>query len=70
MGVANRKAGTVPGFNYSPAMTSSSVTWTKANLDQYLVAPPKMFPGGFMVMMVPNAKDRADIVAYVSGLTR
>ena len=50
--------------------TALTAPWTKATLDTYLAAPPKMVPGGFMVMSVPNAKDRADIVAYMGGLTR
>lgn len=68
--VINRKPGTVPGFNYSPAMKALQTPWSAATLDAYLAAPPKMVPGGFMVLSVPVAKDRADIVAYMGRLTQ
>ena len=33
-GVVGRKAGASPGFDYTPALKSSGLTWTPANLDQ------------------------------------
>jgi cytochrome c len=68
--VIGRKPGTVAGFNYSASMKALTAPWSTATLDAYLAAPGKTVPGGFMVLSVPNARDRADIVAYMAGLTR
>lgn len=69
-GVASRRAGSLPAFNYSAAMKSSKLTWNAANLDQFLASPSKKIPGTSMMIATPNAKDRADIVAYLSTLRR
>lgn len=65
-GVAGRKAGTLPGFNYSSALKASNIVWTPANLDKYLASPFKMVPGTRMVISVPDAKQRADLVAWLA----
>ena len=64
-GVVARKAATVAGFNYTPALTKSGLTWTPANLDTFLTGPDKMVPGTTMPMTVPDAGDRADLIAYL-----
>ena len=69
-GVSGRKAGSVPNFKYSPALVKSNLTWNKGNLDKYLAAPAKTVPGTFMMIAVPNATDRTDIVAYLDTLKR
>jgi cytochrome c len=65
-GVVGRKAGTVPGFMYSAGMKSSGLTWTPAQLDPYLAKPAAVVKGTKMVNIVANAKDRADIIAYLA----
>ena len=37
-GVFGRRAGALPGFEYSQAMKDSGLTWNQANLDRYLTA--------------------------------
>ncbi len=69
-GVSGRRSGTVANFKYSPAMVKARMTWNKANLDKYLAAPAKAVPGTYMTIAVPNATDRADIVAYLDTLKR
>jgi cytochrome c len=67
-GIVGRKAGSVPGFKYSAALKASGITWTTANLDKFLSNPMAMVPGTFMVISVPNDRERADIVAYLATL--
>src|SRR6266481_925519 len=40
-GVFERKAGTAPGYKYSPALSSTDLSWSGANLDQWLADPRK-----------------------------
>jgi cytochrome c len=63
--VVNRKAAAVAGFNYSPALKKSNITWTPGKLEPYLAAPAKTVPGTFMMASVSNPADRADIIAYL-----
>lgn len=67
-GVFGRKAGAVAGFRYSPAMTASGVTWDAASLESYLAAPTQMIKGSYMMINVPQAADRADVIAYLKTL--
>lgn len=70
VGIVGRKAGKVPGFNYSPALKASTITWTRASLNQFLQAPMRMVPGTRMVISVPDAAQRAAIVAYLARPAR
>jgi cytochrome c len=65
-GVVGRKAGSTR-FAYSPALKAANVTWNRATLDTYLAGPTKMFPGSRMMISVPDAKQRADIIAYLTA---
>ncbi len=67
-GVVGRKAGSVAGFDYSPALKTSGKVWTPAQLDQYLAAPQKLVPGTRMAMAVPAADQRQAIIAYLAGI--
>lgn len=67
-GVVGRKAGSLPGFKYSPAMINSNVTWTDETLDRYLAGPSKMIQGGRMSVSVPKDQDRADLISYLKAL--
>lgn len=65
-GVVGRRAGSVPGFDYSPAMKKSKLTWDGKTLDRFLANPMKVVPGTSMTYAgVPDAKDRADLIAYL-----
>lgn len=59
-------AGTFP--RYSAALKASQIVWTEAKLDSFLTAPGKLVPGTMMVVAVPSATDRADIVAHLRSL--
>ena len=65
-GVVGRKAGTSPGFPYTPAMKAAGLTWTPANLEKFLANSQAMVPGTAMAVSVPSAAERASIVAYLA----
>jgi cytochrome c len=60
-----RKAGSVQGYAYSDALKNSRVVWDEASLKQWLTEPEKFIPGQKMFISIPDAQDRADIVAYL-----
>ncbi len=68
-GVVGRKAATLAGFNYSPAMKASGFVWTDAKLNDYLRAPMKSVPGTKMAFAgIADDKRRADVIAYLDTL--
>jgi cytochrome c len=56
-GVANRRAGGQPNFNYSQAMARSKIVWTRANLMKFITNPQQTVPG--TRMQVSGVKDPA-----------
>lgn len=60
-----RRAGTVPGYSYSPALKASTVVWGQETLSRWLADPEKFIPGQRMFISIPDAQERADIVAYL-----
>lgn len=69
-GLLGRKAGTAPGFAYSPALKASSVTWSEDTLNAWLSDPEKFIPGQKMWISVPDSAERQDIIAYLRTETR
>jgi len=70
-GLIGRTAGSVPGFAYSPAMRKSHIVWSEKTLDRFLASPLKRVPGTAMTYDgVPDAKDRADLIAYLEAADR
>lgn len=67
-GVLGRKAGSLPGFSYTPALKSSGLTWTPTNLDRFLTDPSKLVPGTAMPVSIADPKDRQDLIAYLASL--
>lgn len=68
-GVVGRAAGSVSGFGYSKAMTSSGITWTEAELEAFLANPSGKVPGTAMAAgQVADAPRRAAIIAYLASL--
>lgn len=65
-GLLGRRAGSVPGFDYSPAMKTSGIVWDDKSLDRFLAAPMEAVPGTRMTYDgVKDPKDRADLIAYL-----
>jgi cytochrome c len=65
-GVVGRVAGAIPGYAYSPALKNSGLTWDTPNLDRWLTNPQALVPGAKMFFALPNAQDRADVIAYLA----
>lgn len=60
-----RRAGTAQGYAYSAALKNSPVVWGPDTLSQWLADPDKFIPGQKMFISIPDAQERADIVAYL-----
>jgi cytochrome c2 len=67
-GVAGRKAGSLSGFHYTPAISGSGLTWDAETFIQFLADPTKLVPGTAMTVMVPDETGRANLFAYLSTL--
>lgn len=67
-GIMGTKAGVVAGFNFSPALANSDITWDRASLDTWLQGPMKMVPGTRMVLPVADPAKRAEIIDYLETL--
>jgi cytochrome c len=68
--VLGRRAGTLPGFEFSPAMveagTTRGLTWTWATLDAFLADPGAVVPGTAMGPPgLASADDRRDVIDYL-----
>jgi cytochrome c len=65
--VFGRRAGTVAGARYSPEMVQSGIMWTAQTLDAYLANPKAVIRTGIMKFRgLPNAGERADLIAYLA----
>lgn len=65
-GVVGRRAGSVAGYPYSPALSASGITWNAATLDRWLAGPSAFVPGAKMPVRVLDASTRRDLVAYLT----
>jgi alcohol dehydrogenase (cytochrome c) len=66
--VIGRKAGSLAGFGYSPAMAQAGLTWDEKTLDHFLVNSTAAVPGTAMAVQVATPTDRANIIAYLDTL--
>jgi cytochrome c len=68
-GVVGRRAGTLPGFRFSPAMVEAcarGLVWTRAALDAYLADPQVVVPGTTMSMPpLTDGEARRDVIEYL-----
>jgi cytochrome c len=70
-GLFGRKAGEIADFRYSPALKKSGITWTPQTLDSFIADPQKEVPGNRMPFAgMPDAGDRADLIAYLQKATK
>jgi cytochrome c len=70
-GVVGRKAGSIPGFNYSPAMKTAGFVWTKEQIQAFITNPQALVKGTrMMIPPVTIPKDRADVAAYLATLKK
>lgn len=69
-GVVGRRAGALADFDYSPALRSSKILWTRATLKAWLTDPEALIPGQGMDYMLEDEREREDVVAYLASLKR
>jgi cytochrome c2 len=70
-GLIGRRAGTVPGYAYSPAMKNANVTWNDDTLSQYLSNPKAFIPGDKMPFAgIKDPSKLGDLLAYLNQATR
>ena len=67
-GVIGRHAGTATGYKYTDAMANSGLTWDEKTLDSFLTSTTAKVPGTAMAVALPNASDRAAVIAYLKTL--
>src|SRR4029078_2327594 len=67
-GLAGRKAGSLPGFHFTPALQGSGLTWNADTFIQFLADPSKLVPGTAMTVTVPDATGRGNLFAYLATL--
>ena len=68
-GVYGRKAGSAPGFAYSPGVKNSKIIWTEPTLDRWLTNPQGPIPGARMGFRLADAALRADVIAFLKTQT-
>ncbi|MBP0495438.1 c-type cytochrome [Pararoseomonas indoligenes] len=66
-GVVGRPAASAEGFNYSPALKASGITWSVEELNAFLADPQGKVRGTRQPIRVTNDSDRRDIVAYLAA---
>lgn len=71
MGVFGRRAGTLPGYTYSDALTGTDLVWSEETLDKLFdLGPDHYTPGSKMPMQrIVRTEDRADLIAYLKDVT-
>lgn len=68
-GITDRKAGTAPGYKYSPAFLSmANWTWSPDGIASFVVAPAKTIPRNRMGIFQGVANDDLDdLIAYLGA---
>lgn len=68
-GIYGQKAGTRPGYNYSPAMREAGVRWDETNLLRFMQRPAEVVPRTKMVFAgISDPAKRANLLAYIKTL--
>ena len=68
-GIVGRKSASLEDFRYSAAMKRANLTWTEANLREYLTDPQAKVKGNRMPFSgFSNANDVSDVIAYLQTL--
>lgn len=65
-GLIGRRAGSVPGFPYSPAMRRAGFVWDERTLDRFLRSPLTAVPGTSMGYDgVKDDAERQDLIVFL-----
>jgi cytochrome c len=68
--VFGRRAGSNPGFAYSAALKGAGHAWDEASLDKWLTNPQAFVPGAVMPFRLSDARERADVIAFLKSLKK
>ena len=69
MNIYGASAATLKDYTYSKGLTASGWVWDAKTLDPYIADAQKAIPDSKMLSdPMPDAKERADIIAYLSTL--
>jgi cytochrome c len=69
-GVFGRKAGSIADYNYSEGLRKSGIVWDEVTLDKWLTDPQALIPDAKMFYHLEEAKDRADVIAFLKERAR
>lgn len=69
-GVFGRKAASIQGYNYSPALRAAGLVWTADNLERWLSGPRDFVAGSRMPVKVADPGARRDIITYLEDESR
>ena len=74
-GAFGRRAGSLAGFDFSPAMIEAGlrrhIVWTRKTLDAFLADPERLVPGTTMAMPgLSKADERRDLIDYLEKAAR
>jgi cytochrome c len=66
-----RRAGALPGYDYSDALDGADITWSAETIDRLFdLGPDHYTPGSKMPMQrITRSEDRADLIAYLREAT-
>jgi len=64
IGVYGRHAAGDPAFGYTAALRAAPLRWDAAGLDRFLASPTTVVPGTAMIVAVPDANERGNLIAY------
>lgn len=66
-GLLGRQAGSLPGFDFTPALKNAGIVWTAKTLDRFLASPLAMVPETAMTYDgIEDAQERADLIAFLA----
>lgn len=69
MNIYGAPAAGLADYTYSEELTASGWIWDAKTLDSYIADAEKAMPGSKMLAdPMPNARERADVIAYLSTL--
>lgn len=70
-GLFGRRAGSVPGFGYSPAMARAAIVWNEKTLERFVASPATVVPGTAMGYAgIADPQERADLIAWLRLASR
>jgi cytochrome c len=64
-GVFGRDSGSIPDFDYSPAIKQAHISWSDVTLERWLADPDALVPGNNMEFHVAKPQERMDLVRFL-----